>query len=263
MARTCVGWKPATLRGPRGPGHQGRCYLGLGAGSSEKFVEKVLAIIEHPGRAHRPTASGQQLCRLGAGAPQKEGALPHPHVRPGKWRAQLRQSRGQEGDPGATEQPRWEGHLCQLQHKGAEATICSASMGGDVRGQEGRARPGCAQAVDPTHTDRPDGSTESSPGKVRAQVRKSNQERRVGSSTTPPPNIRDRSNQDGAQLHQHLITSPWRQQAHGNPAIGVGPHLLELPPIRHGGHHLGELLLLTLQHTVYVLHRHLCDDSCG
>lgn len=40
-------------------------------------------------------------------------------------------------------------------------------------------------------------------------------------------------------------------------SLGSALHLLKLPAIRHGRHHLRELLLLTLKHTVHVLHRHL------
>lgn len=38
-------------------------------------------------------------------------------------------------------------------------------------------------------------------------------------------------------------------------------HLFKLPAIRHGGHHLCELFLLTLKHTVHMLHRHLQEQG--
>lgn len=49
---------------------------------------------------------------------------------------------------------------------------------------------------------------------------------------------------------------------------GVAPrtpaHLLKAPAVRHGGDHLRELFLLTLQHTVHVLGRDLrADGRCG
>lgn len=41
-------------------------------------------------------------------------------------------------------------------------------------------------------------------------------------------------------------------------------HLLKAPAVRHGGDHLRELFLLTLQHTVHVLGRDLrADGRCG
>lgn len=119
---------------------------------------------KHPGRAPRPHPVG---CSCTGGEPRLHEGKEHSHtrVRPAEWRAQLHQSRGQERDWGATEQPRWEGHLCQPQHKGAQAAICSASVGGDVRGPEGGVGPGRTQAVNPTRTERPDGSEEKSPAK--------------------------------------------------------------------------------------------------
>ena len=111
---------------------------------------------------------------------------------------------------------------------------------------------------------------------------------------TPPP--RHQSNQDRAQAaarevsedtwgrrttgHGRLMTGPqgqqpedpggafvikgstagWRQPSLAGAWWG-GAHLLELPAVRHRGHHLRELLFLTLEHAVNVLHRHLGEPE--
>lgn len=54
-----------------------------------------------------------------------------------------------------------------------------------------------------------------------------------------------------------IFTPP---QAHIDSVQGA-LHLLKLPAIGHGGHHLRELLLLTLKHTVHMLHRHLREQG--
>lgn len=57
-----------------------------------------------------------------------------------------------------------------------------------------------------------------------------------------------------------VIKSFTAPQAHIDSVQGA-LYLFKLPAIGHGGHHLRELLLLTLKHTVHVLHRHLREQG--
>ena len=53
--------------------------------------------------------------------------------------------------------------------------------------------------------------------------------------------------------------SPTHSPEQSGAGLSAGAHadLLKLPAVRHGGHHLGQLFLLTLQNPVHMLRRNL------
>lgn len=59
--------------------------------------------------------------------------------------------------------------------------------------------------------------------------------------------------------------SPTHSPEQSGAGLSAGAHadLLKLPAVRHGGDHLGQLLLLALQHSVHMLGRHLLRDERG
>lgn len=59
--------------------------------------------------------------------------------------------------------------------------------------------------------------------------------------------------------------SPTHSPEQSGAGLSAGAHadLLKLPAVRHRGDHLGELLLLTLQHPVDVLGGHLLGEERG
>lgn len=59
--------------------------------------------------------------------------------------------------------------------------------------------------------------------------------------------------------------SPTHSPEQSGAGLSAGAHadLLKLPAVRHRGDHLGQLLLLALQHSVNMLGRHLLRDERG
>lgn len=57
--------------------------------------------------------------------------------------------------------------------------------------------------------------------------------------------------------------NPTHSPEQSGAGLSAGAHadLLKLPAVRHRGHHLGQFLLLTLQHSVDVLRRHLLGEE--
>lgn len=57
--------------------------------------------------------------------------------------------------------------------------------------------------------------------------------------------------------------NPTHSPEQSGAGLSAGAHadLLKLPAVRHRGDHLGQFLLLTLQHSVDVLRRHLLGEQ--
>ena len=67
----------------------------------------------------------------------------------------------------------------------------------------------------------------------------------------------------GVREVNQLSVSPTHSPEQSGAGLSAGAHadLLKLPAVRHGGDHLRQLLLLTLQHAVHVFGRHMLLDG--
>lgn len=71
--------------------------------------------------------------------------------------------------------------------------------------------------------------------------------------------------EEGRDRRLSSSVSPTHSPEQSGAGLSAGAHadLLKLPAVRHGGDHLGQLLLLALQHSVHMLGRHLLRDERG
>lgn len=75
-----------------------------------------------------------------------------------------------------------------------------------------------------------------------------------------------RTKGSGQRDHKFRFSSsvnPTHSPEQSGAGLSAGAHadLLKLPAVRHRGDHLGQFLLLTLQHSVDVLRRHLLEGG--